>query len=253
MKKLIFTLTTISLLLVLTLTACSNAGANQEDAAQASGGEGAGTSSEGVTAQEPDVEVTPNASQEREVPQAMQLVLGTFMLEKTDHPVDAEQAAMLLPLWKAARSLSQSETVAAEELQAVVEQIEDTMTPAQLDLIKNKQLSFEDINSTAEELGLEISFGGFGEEISPEMRATAQAARESGQAPPGGFGGPGGGFGGQPPGGGAGPGGGGEFGGISPEQRQTAIAERGGFRQVGLGVPLPLLEAVIEFLNSKVQ
>lgn len=251
MKKLIFTLTTVSLLFLLAITACSSTGTNAGDVAQA--GEGAGTSGEGFTAQESGVNSTPNPNQERETPQAMQLVLGTFVLEETDHPVDAEQAAKLLPLWKAARSLSQSETVATEELQAVVNQIEDTMTPVQLDLIEDKQLSFEDINSIAEELGLELGFGGFGGEISPEMQATIQAARESGQAPPDGFRGPGGGFDGPPPGGGAGPGGGGEFGGLSPEQRQTAIAERGGFRQVGLGVPLPLLEAVIEFLNIKVQ
>jgi len=251
MKKLIFTLTTISLLVLLALTACSSTDSNPGDVAQT--GEGAGTSGEGVTAQEPGVNSSPNPDQGRETPQAMQLVLGTFVLEETDQAVDAEQAAKLLPLWKAARSLSQSETVAAEEMQAVVDQIEDTMTPAQLNLIKDKQLSFEDMNSIAEELGLELGFGGFGEEISPEMRATVQAARESGQAPPGGFGGPGGGFGGPPPGGGAGPSGGGEFGGFSPEQRQTTIAERGGFRQAGLGTPLPLLEAVIEFLNSKVQ
>lgn len=253
MKKPIFTLTTISLLLVLILTACNSTEANTGDTAQTAQSGGADASGEVVIDQEPNIEVTPNANRQRETPQAMQLMLGTFYLEATDHPIDAEQAAMLLPLWKAARSLSQSDTVAAEELQAVVDQIEETMTPEQLDLIKNKQLSFEDMNSIAEELGLELGFGGF-DDISPEMRETAQAARESGQAPPGGFGGPGGGFfGGNPPGGGAGPGGGGEFGGLSPEQRQTAIAERGGFRQSGLGIPLPMLETVIEFLESKIQ
>lgn len=243
MKKFIFTITTISLLLVMTLSACSST-ANQGDSAAA---KVADSSGEEAPVQEPDIAVTPRADQEREMPQALQLALGIFQLEETDHPVNAEQAAMLMTLWKAARSLSESETVAAEELQAVVNQIQETMTPEQLDLILSMELTSEDMNTIAEELGLEIGFGGFGN-MDPEVRATMQAARESGQAPPGGFGGGSGG------GGGLGnPGRGEDFGGLSPEGRQTAIAEGGGFRQAGLGIPIPMLEAVIEFLATKVQ
>ena len=158
---------------------------------------------------------------------------------------------MLLPLWKAARSLSQSETAATEELQAVIKQIEDTMTAEQLAALADTSLSFEDMGAIAEEFGLEFGGGQFGD-ISPEMQATMQAARESGQFPPDGFGGAGPGFGGAGPGGGAGPDGGlGPGGGLSPEQRQTAIAERGGFRRANLGIPAPLLDAVIEFLEAK--
>lgn len=187
---------------------------------------------------------------ERTMPLAMQLVLGTFKLEETDDPVDAEQAESLLPLWKAARSLSESETAAAEEIQAVVEQIQETMTPEQMEAIQAMELTFRDMGTIAEDLGLDFAAGGgrFGD-LSPEAQATIQAARESGQAPPGGF------FGGPPgfPGGGGGPGGGPGGGGLSPEARQTAIAERGGFRRAGLGLPRPLLDAIIEFLEAKVQ
>ena len=62
------------------------------------------------------------------MPISAQLGFGTLLLEDTEHAVDAGQAAELLPLWKAARSLSESETVAEAELEAVFHQIEDTMT-----------------------------------------------------------------------------------------------------------------------------
>ncbi len=197
----------------------------------------------------------PGENFQREMPQVLQLALGTFKLESTAYAIDAEQAAALLPLWKAARSLSQSETAATEEVNAIVKQIQETMTGEQIQAIQGMKLTMRDMGDIAEELGLEFAGeGGFGN-IDPELRATMQAARESGQAPPDGFGGgvpgagpgggPGGGFGGGVPGGGPG----GE--GLSPEARQTAIAERGGFPGATLGLNTALLDALIEFLESK--
>jgi len=172
--------------------------------------------------------------------------MGAFQLENTDYPIDAEQAAALLPLWKATRSLSQSETAATQEVEAILGQIEDTMTPEQLNAIQAMGLTFEDMNALYEELGLETGFAGrFGGQITDEMRATMEAARASGEAPPGGGGG------GIPGAGGGG--GGGGFGGLSPEARETAIAERGGVRGANLGVNPALLDAIIEFLENKAQ
>ncbi|MCK4726285.1 MAG: hypothetical protein KAT29_10795, partial [Anaerolineales bacterium] len=124
------------------------------------------------------------------------------------------------------------------------------MTPEQLDLVISMDLSFEDMGPIADKLGLDFGMTGRLGEMTPEMQATMQAMRESGQAPEGGFGG-GSGFGGGPGGGGSG---GGSFGGetgLSPEQRATAIAERDDSRQVGLGVPVQLLDAIIEFLSTR--
>jgi len=194
--------------------------------------------------QDTDTQSAPDARSDRETPQAMQLALGIFTLADTEQPLSPEQAAELLIFWKAARSLSQSETVAAEELQAVVSQIQDSMTPAQLDFLASMDLSFEDMGAIAEELGLDIGMAGRLGDITPEMQATMQAARASGRFPEGGF------EGGQGLGGGPG---GGNFGGetgLSPEQRATAMAERGGFRQAGLGVPIQLLDAIIEYLSA---
>jgi hypothetical protein len=166
----------------------------------------------------------------------MQLALGTFKLDQTDYPIDAAQAQKLLPLWKAARSLSSSDTAATQELAAVVRQVEQTMTPEQMQAIQEMKLSFQDMAALGQELGIEMGrSGGFGN-MSPEMQATAQAARQSGRPPEG--------FGGGFPGPGGGPGG------LSPEARQTAIA-RGGGRRANLGLNPALLDAIIKFLEAR--
>lgn len=175
-----------------------------------------------------------------EMPQILKLALATFSLEEVDHPITAEQAKALLPLWKAVRSLNNSETAAPQEIQGLVSQIEKALTAEQMQAIQNMQLSREDMAAIAEKYGFEL--GGF-QNLSPELRATMQAARQSGQAPPAGvLIGPGGG----------GPGMGGAPGGFSPQAQQTAMAQRGGVRS-GVGLNSALLEALIKFLESKIQ
>jgi hypothetical protein len=246
MRKTIIFISTALLGLFL-LTACGTSAQADPSQVDVEAGASAGVIPAGDAALlDTDLAITPVPGTGDE-PQAMQLALGTFRLEATDYPVGAEQAAALLPLWKAARSLSQSETVATEELQAVIDQIGDTMTAEQLAALASMSTDSADMNVLAEQYGFEFGFGsGQVGDLSLEMQATMQAARESGQPPPGGFGGGGG------PGFGGGPGGGSGLGeGLSPEQRQTAVAERGGLRRAGLGVPSSLLDAVIEFLEAK--
>lgn len=217
-----------------------------------------GTASQPISTEEASVEEsvaqdTPSAQNfERETPQALQLMIGIFKLEDTSSPITAEQASEMLPLWKALRSLGESETTANEELDAVVNQISDVFTPDQLAAIESMNLGFEDLRTIAEQMGIEFGGGGRFDDLTPEMQATMEAARESGQFPEGGFGGgpgggPGGGLGGGP---GAGGGFGGE-GGLSPEARQTAIAERGGVRGANLGLNPVFLDALIDLLETK--
>lgn len=113
-----------------------------------------------------------------------QLVLGTLRLE--DDPalaVTAEQAATLLPLWQALRSLTQSGTAATAEIDALVAQIEGEMTPAQLQAIAAMQLTQADIQALAQEWGLTVGDGtgtgqpGEGSTLSEAERATRQAER----------------------------------------------------------------------------
>ncbi len=176
-----------------------------------------------------------------EMPQMLRLALATFNLEETNYPITAEQAQILLPLWKAVRSLNNSETAAPQEIQGLISQIEKTLTAEQMQAIQGMQLSREDLAAIAEKYGFEL--GGF-QNLSPELRATMQAARQSGQAPPAGI--PMG------PGMGAEPGMGGAASGFSPQAQQTAMAQRGGARS-GVGMNPALLEALIKFLESKIQ
>ena len=174
------------------------------------------------------------------LPISTQLIIGTFELEETALAVDAQLASELLPLWKAVRSLSSSETVAQEEMDAIIKQIQDTMAPEQIEAIAAMQLTREDMTIAAEKMGLEISFGASRfSDMTPEQQATAQAARESGQPLPGG---------GVP---GAGSGRGSGEGVVSPEARATAQAERGGTGRFTSGINSALLDAMIELLEAK--
>jgi hypothetical protein len=185
-------------------------------------------------------QVDPNA---RELPLSTKLAIGTLKLEGTKFAVASDQAAELLPLWQVLNNLSSGDSAAPEELTAITEQIQETMTAEQMQAIEEMELTPEDMFATMQELGL----------------VNAPQVNASGTPQPGaGFGGgqsqgPGGGFvpGGAPPGGG--PGGGDGFGGqgLNPEQIATAQARRtegGGFSNRML---TPLVEAVIKLLESK--
>jgi hypothetical protein len=190
-----------------------------------------------------ETQLDPNA---RELPLSTKLAIGTLKLEGTEFAVASDQAAELLPLWQVLNNLSSSDSAAPEETTAISEQIQETMTVEQLAAIEAMSLTGEDIFATMQELGLANA---------PQVNAsgTPQAGGNfrGGQGPEGGF----------PPddapqgggaGGGAGPGGGFGSGDVSPEQIATAQARRaeggGGF---GNRMLTPLLEAVIELLESK--
>jgi hypothetical protein len=171
------------------------------------------------------------------------LALATFRLEDTEYAVTPDQAAKLLPLWKAIQSGSLQGTA---ETEAVLKQIEGVLDEDQLAAIEGMELTFQEIGTwmqspAAQALGIEMparpeggeagsagrpgggAFQNMTEEqrnqfrqefqnMSPEQRATRMAEmgiqRTEGSAPgdgPGGFGG--GGQGGRP-GGFAGRGGG---------------------------------------------
>jgi hypothetical protein len=183
---------------------------------------------------------------ETEMPVQMQLMIGTFMLEDTDLEVTAQQAPELITLWKALQALSTSDTTAEEEIDAVIRQIQDAMTPEQLNAIQEMELTPESIATLMEELDLQPGAGFTG----------ADGERFQGQELPEGF--PRGEF---PPGrmpeGGVfvGPGPGGQNFGedLNPEQMATLEAmreERGGFRN---RVSLFLIDPLIQYLEGKME
>ena len=97
------------------------------------------------------------ARPESALPEAVTILAGTFELEDTANAVTAEQAAKLLPLWKAYRSLSSSTTVAAQELEAVQKQIVAAMSDEQLAAIAALEITPQSLDTLAEGLGLEMT------------------------------------------------------------------------------------------------
>ena len=242
MKRKIVYMTLVAMILALGLGAC---GSGADDASS-----GMGTMSNnsvsGLEAGEGVVEDFRDG-----MPNSAQLGFGTLMLEESEHAVTPEQAAQLLPLWKAARSLSESETVAQAELEAVFNQIEDIMTPEQIGAINAMQLTGEEMAQLMEDLGIEVGFGGAFGNLTPEMQATAQAMRESGEGfSEGGF--PGGGFPGGNPGG-PGPGAGPGFSGgnLTPEQQATIEARRAERGAGGARFALVFVDPLIDLLEQR--
>ena len=184
---------------------------------------------------------------ERAIPVQMQLILGTLQLESTDLAVDSTQAADLVPLWKALRSLSNSDTAAEAEIEALIDQIQDTMTAQQIEAIAALEISPEDMQTIIQELGLEFGrpegFEGFGEGGFQFQPGTGDFVPGGGGQFGGGGGGPFGG-GGLP---GGFPGGNGNF---DPEAAATARAEAGiaGFGRRAGGF---LMEPLIELLEQR--
>ena len=166
-----------------------------------------------------------------------QLTLGTLKLEETDLAVDSEQAAELLTLWQAIRSLSSSDITAEGEIEAIVNQILETMSAEQLEVIAAMELTQEGVLELTQELG--IARGG--------DLTTDGDPRSS--APDGTFPGPGGGQGGGPGGGGLG-----ELGGeLDPEQIATLQAERAEKQSSGDRSTMFLINPLIQMLEERSQ
>ena len=189
---------------------------------------------------------TPNESKAPrlagETPLSTQLLFGTFALEETELAVDAAQASELLPLWKAVKSLSNSDTASSVELDALYNQIQDTMTTEQLNQIAAMEFTGESMQVLTEELGLDMAMGARGNADDSSASGTGKQQ-----------GGPGGGPGGVP---GSGPGGEGAtdeqramMEAMSDEERATAMAERGGGGMNPMNTML--LDPLIELLNEK--
>ena len=228
----------LSLLMVFALAACG--GSEQTDGSE----DNAQAVESGDASQEASSDnnaEAPGNVFSGELPQSMQLMLGTFYLEDTDQAVKPEQASEMLLLWKAVRSLSDSETAATEEIDALYEQIAESMTKDQQKLLTGMEFSQEDFATFMEEQGITMGFGD---------RENADVSGENGEfAPPeGGFAGGGGPGGGQ--GGGPGAGMGAEN--LSPDQIATLQAEReasGGARMNRL--PSGIYDALIELLEAR--
>ncbi|MEJ5312931.1 MULTISPECIES: hypothetical protein [Anaerolinea] len=173
------------------------------------------------------------------------LAVGILKLEGTRWAVTAEQAQTLLPLWKAVKTLSSSDTASSEEIQALYEQIQEVLTAEQIQQIQAMSLTQDDFRALMEQYG--ISFNApMGENgtLTQDQMATrvAQRVQSSGGFP--------GGAGGIPPEGGLG--GAGAPPGTMGEGRQqitpdpTRMAQRR-----GLGMNRLFLDPLIQLLETR--
>jgi hypothetical protein len=196
---------------------------------------------------------------------ATKLALGTLKLEGTEQAITTEQAVELVTLWQGYQALSNSETAATVELDAVIKQIQSAMTPEQTQAIEAMNLTRDSMAETMQSLGLD--FGGrSGTNAEGTPVAGSAANGEGGMTPPdgapsGGNGanrgsggmGPGGGM---PPGGGMGPGGDAGGMGLGPDTQTTPDASTQATMQARMQaqanrVNPMILQALIAMLESK--
>jgi hypothetical protein len=181
------------------------------------------------------------------LPLPEKLAIGTLKLEGTASAITSAQASDLLPLWQVYSSLIASDTAAQEEKDALVQQIQETMTKEQVQAIENMNLTQRDVFASMQQLGIAPQFGANG--TTQQNGNTTRGNGQGGNFTPREF-----------PGGGPGGFGGNGFGGgngaqLTPQQIATAQARRqangngsGGFNSRLL---TPLIGAVIKLLESK--
>jgi hypothetical protein len=178
-----------------------------------------------------------------------ELLIGTFKLEDTDLAVNSEQAKQLLPLWQTLQALSNSNTAATEEINSVVDQIKGTMSAQQMAKITAMKLTQQDMMSIMGQAGISPNDASTTATPMSLNRMQSGGGNQSGGGPGGG---PGGGqAGGMPPGGDFSGGGDPGMGGPSGGQSSTPQANQ----PAGMGnqVPPPMLSALIDLLQKKIQ
>ncbi len=79
------------------------------------------------------------------LPAQTQLILGTINLEETDYSVTTEQATALLPMFYVLKDLNDSGSAAQEEIDGLVNQIQQTLSDAQIQAIDDMSLSMQDM------------------------------------------------------------------------------------------------------------
>jgi len=198
MKKSIFPV--IVLVLVLALSACAskpsgqaNNSTNPTDGANGGGGgaNGGGGASNGSGGPQNSLE--------------SRLAPGTLKLEGTDQAVTADEAKQLLPLWQQVKTMNADSTTNPTDLTAVYQQIEKAMTTTQVQTIQNMSLTQTDLQNLMQTLGIQITPGSFGN--FPTMSADQLATRQALGTPA--------------PGSGSG-----NFSTLSPDERSTRQAAR---------------------------
>ncbi len=167
------------------------------------------------------------------LPAVTELALGTFKLEGTEQAVTAEQAAELLPLWQVYQSLTASDTAAQAEIDALVQQIQGTMTSDQIQAIATLNLTQQDMMTVMAEENIVESAS------MPAARSTTtNAGDQGGGMPPSDMGG------GDPS----------MMGGVQPVSGSSSSVDTStasAYAGVSTGIPSALVSALIQMLESR--
>ena len=181
---------------------------------------------------------------------ATQLVVGTLKLEDTDQAITSDQAKELLMLWQVYQELSNNDTAAQAEFDGLIEQIQGTMTAAQMQAITAMKLTQSDVFALMQEKGLSAG--------QPQQSSSGNGSSSSTQSGGGSAPSAGGMAGGGPPdagmGGGAPPSGGmGGMGGAGPSNSTGQTQSAGASLSTGrtAGSSTALVGALIQYLQQK--
>ena len=85
-----------------------------------------------------------------DLPAVAKLAIGTLKLKETDQAVTSDQAGELLPLWQIYRELSDSDTAAQAEFEAVIAKVRETMTTNQMQAITDMKLTQQDVSEVVQ-------------------------------------------------------------------------------------------------------
>ena len=172
----------------------------------------------------------------------IQIAIGTVKLDGTGNAITKVQAAELLPLWETLQVLENSDTAASEEKEALLSQIQETMTGDQMQAITALSLTRQDMFALMQSQGGLPSVGS-----QNSNGQSSSSSSNSGRA----FN-PGGDFPGGPPPDGGFPGGGRSSQSSSSTQSTGSSQDRN--QQVindPNRIPTPLVQAIIEYLKTK--
>jgi hypothetical protein len=111
------------------------------------------------------------------------LLVGTFKLENTSLAITSAQASTLLPLWETLQSLASSNTAASQEVDAVVSQIQSSMSSQQISSITAMKLTRQDLAATAIDTGTAATTAGSANTVKTSAAQLPAGAAAGGNPP----------------------------------------------------------------------
>ena len=160
----------------------------------------------------------------------LQLAVGILKLESTEKEVTAEQAPELLMIWQVYADLSQSDTAAQEEIDALAGQVQETLTADQIQAIRDMQITQRDAAALAQ-----------GSILASVSQTRSNTTTQAGGMPAGG-----------PPDGGGIPSDFGGGAGTTTSTNKTSNAQTSSSLKSSVGVPSALVEILIQALQKKI-